>query len=419
MGTEDKVQEAFAKLKKKDSSYELKIISDHYYVYLSYGVRDRAMGKTRKVSIYQGKITKEGVFIESRRKHKVEFEDQEETRQAAGATSQDLKIRESSLKYEKTLLTALSMNGRISLPALGKMLGLSVNATAWQVKSIVRRYGIRYIPEINVRKFGYIQFMITVKFLSSVPPIDKLKSVASAEPRVQLAMLTGGEFDLVIYALARNVEEATDMIVNLRSGLSTYDSTWNSIPIYDDYGFIPLREKFIELMKESGALLDREYAILKELSRDASIEFSKIDKKYGFDGGRSSYNYYRLRSEGKIRRVTITMQKLPMKYVGIILENIVNKSKFIAHRTASLSNIINETKMPTDKYLSVYDTTTPDGSIFFVPVFEYDELDRTIRGDTEPGPWSEADDVDSIKRAVRGAVLQEVRQRVFFAATDT
>ena len=381
----EKVSTTFLSLKQENNSYELKKIGSGYYVYISSGRRDKDTGKVRKISIYKGKITPDGKFVPVRHKKNYVLRElaarisQEQSLAGSGTgtiQNHGVNVRLDSLKHEKTILTALSMNGRISTSVLSKMLGMSINATAWQVKNLERKYGIRYLPEIDVTKFGYMQFMVTVKFLEETPPAEKLKAAIHNEPRAQLAMLTKGDFDLLIYVLAKTVEEASALLIDIRDRLSNYGSIWSMIPVYETYGFVALRDSFIDELKKSGALLEREYAVLKELNIDASVEFSKIDEKYGFDSGRASYSYYKLKKEGKIRRATITMQKAPVRYIGVMLETIIYKSKFLEHRQSSLSNIIEESKMPTNKYLAAYDTTTPDGTIFFIPIYEYNELDK-------------------------------------------
>jgi DNA-binding Lrp family transcriptional regulator len=381
----ERVLETFLSLKQDNSSYELKRIGSNYYVYLSSGRLDRNTGRMRKISIYRGRINPDGTFVPIKRKRNVVLNrpahacgDYAPAEIGAGATAAAAGARQDPNKYEKAILTALSMNGRISMPALSRMIGLSVNATIWQVRNVERKYGIRYLPEMDVGKFGYMQFLITVKFIGNAPLAEEIRVLMSSDPRAQFAMLTKGDADLLMYVLAKTVEEAGNVVVCLRNTLSSYDSIWNMMPVYEDYGFVPLRNEFIELLKSKGELLKREYAVLKELNSDGSTDFSDIDKKYGFDKGRASYSYYKLRKEGKIRRMTITMQKTPMKYIGVVLMTIVSKTKFLEHKAAGLSHIIEEGKMPTDKYLAVYDTPSPDGTILFMPVYEYDDFDKTL-----------------------------------------
>jgi DNA-binding Lrp family transcriptional regulator len=381
---DEKVSETFAKLKQLNSSYELKHIKGHHYVYISFSRWDAEAGRSRKVSIYKGKISEDGAFTPMQ-KHRHgrprSAEAPHETGQPAAAPAEPLaeefRIRESSRKYESALLTALSMNGRISLPVLGKMLDLSVTATDWQVKSLERRYGIRYLPEIDVTKFGYMQFFLAVKFLDKSPPADDLKKLLQKEPRIQTAMMLKGEFDVLIYVLAKSVEELNnDVMIGISKAMGDYDCTWTTIPFYEDYGFMPLRDEFIDFLKDS--LLAREYAVLRELNRDGKTEFGEIDKKYGTEEGRASYSYHKLRKEGKIKRITISLQKLPLKYIGIVMETLTNQLRFEKNKGKLLYGIIEKSESQIDRYLFVCDTVNPYGLMFFLPVFNNSDLDEAL-----------------------------------------
>jgi DNA-binding Lrp family transcriptional regulator len=376
----DRVLATFLSLKEENSSCELKRIGGGYYVYLSSGRLDKETGKMKKVSIYKGRITPEGVFIPIKRKKGSvlrEFAKQLKEKGAIlGVDTADViqnpnaEARSDSLKYEKTILTALSMNGRISMPALSRMLCLSVNATTWQVKSLERKYGIRYLPEIDVTKFGYMQFMLAVKFLDRAPPTSELKALLLKEPRIQLAMTVKGEYNLMMYVLAKNITELNeDILLRMSKALNEYDMEWETIPLYETYGFMPVRTEFIDFLKDR--LLEREYAVLKRLNTNGNMKFSAIDSTYGFDEGRSSYSYYKLRSEGKIRRMTISLQKLPFRYLEVIIETLVNRKQFEANRAKSLSNIISDDESLTNRYAAVYDTVSPYGTMLIMPVLDY------------------------------------------------
>ena len=383
---DEKVSETFAKLKQLNGSYELKNIKGHHYVYISFSRWDAETGRSRKTSIYKGKISEDGTFTPMR-KHRhsrprpVEMQQeiaQQASTQQAESRADEARIHESSRKYEATLLTALSMNGRISLPVLSKMLGLSITATDWQVKSLERRYGIRYLPEIDVTKFGYMQFFLAVKFLNKSPPAEDLKKLLQKEPRIQTAMMLKGEFDVLIYVLAKSVEELNDdIIIGVSKAMGDYSCKWTTVPFYETYCFIPIRDAFIDFLK--GSLLSREYAVIKELNIDGKSEFRKMDRKYGKDGGRSSYSYYKLRDEGKIRRITISVQKLQFRYIGIILETITNQCQFEKNKCKFLYNAIKKDESQTDKCVFMCDTVNPYGVMIFLPVFNNMDLDNALK----------------------------------------
>ena len=125
-------------------------------------------------------------------------------------------------------------------------------------------------------------------------------------------------------------------------------------------------------------LLQREYAVLKELNKNGRIEFSEIDKKHGFDTGRAQYSYHKLRESGLLKRVTITMQNLPIKYTAVISASIIDEGRFRKSREGLIRSVIENPDTPINKYLLVGDVAAPDGITFCLPVFGSDDLDRDI-----------------------------------------
>jgi DNA-binding Lrp family transcriptional regulator len=383
-----KIQDAFEKLK---GEYPVRIvlkgIKGKYYVYKESGVWLKELSRTKTISEYLGKITEEGLFVKKALSAKDDLENAKaiiaehggeiiwgENEVEKEPVIKEITVKEADLK----LLTALSMNGRISISGLAKISGLNQQTAYHRVKALDEKLGIKYLPEIDVGKFGYLQFLVTIKFINKTPPIAKLKEVMMKEPRVQLAAICKGEFDVLIYLLAKDNTEVKMLLVNLREGLSDFESSWQSIPTYEDYGFIPLRNEFLSHMRSEKELLEREFALFYEINKDGKIEFREIDKKYGFDTGRTQYSYHKLKDEGKLRRITISMQKLQLRYVGVILKEVINTKIFTKNRQQSLKDIIDESTKVIDKYVAVYDIMNPDGAMLYVPVFNYEDLDKAV-----------------------------------------
>lgn len=78
-------------------------------------------------------------------------------------------------------------------------IGLSEQATYYRVKKLEERLGIRHITEINVEKLGYLKFIGFVKFLGAIPSVEEIRSAFEYEGRVQLALLTSGKYDLILF----------------------------------------------------------------------------------------------------------------------------------------------------------------------------------------------------------------------------
>ncbi len=373
-----RIRATFARLRKESSKYlEIKRIKGYFFVYQSTSRWDKEKGRPVKVPTYLGRIYNDGTFKEAARKKerkiaKPETEEQDATKQLTLVTSVQ---NEKRGRNENAILKALSTNGKIPMSILGSIIGVKETAALSQVKRLEARYGIRYTAEIDPVKLGYVQYLITVKFIGKFPGIDQLRSVLSAEPRVQLALITKGRYDLMIYALSKNIEEVNHLVLDLRTSLP-FDSTWGTAPIIHGYGYVPIRPEFIESLK--GTLLTREYAVLKELITNGKREFTDIDELYGFDKGRSQYSYHKLNGSGTIRRITICMQNLPIRYIAALIEDTVNWEQYKRNRDKYLRDMISDSGHMLNKYLLIWDTINPDGTILYAPIFDDNDLSRVI-----------------------------------------
>jgi DNA-binding Lrp family transcriptional regulator len=384
-----KVTEAYDKLKREYPFYvALKKINGKYYLYKQTSHADENK-KVKVITEYLGRVKDDGVFIKKVISKDTELENAKTLILARGGKVILPERNEEGVyiptkktlldEIEGRLLTVLSTNARASLSFLGKQIGLTPSTTYSKISNLENKYGIKYIAEIDIEKFGYLRFFIMVKFLDDIPNIPDLKETLSKDPRVQLAFLIKGDYDLVIYALAKNIntEETLDIMVSLKSGiLSKYRSKWYTVPFYEHFSFVPLRTEFIDSIGKS--LLKREYAVLKELNIDGSADFSKIDKKYGFDNGRARYTYYKLKEAGKIKRITISLHKLPIKYIGMIFKEFIDQNQFMKNRSLSLLDIIKETGLPINRYVLTGDIGNPGASLIFMPVFKDDDLINAV-----------------------------------------
>lgn len=300
-------------------------------------------------------------------------------------------------EVEGILLTALSMNGRIPFSSLGELVNLASQPTYRRVKLLENKYGMRYTAEIDIGKLGYLKFLMLIKFASDFPKEEEMTSAISREPEVQFAaMLRGGAYDLILYALAKdNYDIQTLRRRLMEAGLGKYEAKWYIVPFDETYSFVPLRDEFIETLKNKALkgrekkitaaagkqkqIIQREFTVLKELNARGKIEFKEIDKKYSLDAGRSQYAYFKLLSSGLLKRITITMRDPHIKYIGAIFMTVTNYSRFIKTREKLLRNIMGDSKSPLNKYLLVGDIGEPYGIIFLVPVFDDGDLEERVR----------------------------------------
>jgi DNA-binding Lrp family transcriptional regulator len=407
----EKVSEAFYRLK-ENSSFRIVLQkrNGHYYVYRATTWWDKQEKKVKSSQQYIGRITEYGAFIKRAEEYEKSELDRaiavleahgivvnfpgEQAVEAVEKQSAIQNIEEEISEVDKKILMCLSMNSRMPMSKLAGIVGISEQNAYYRVKALEKRFGIRYILEINTEKLGYSSYLFLIKFLESIPPIEELKKLFEDNYKIQFVAVTKGEYDIMAYMLDVSSTDVINILTELllKTELGNYKARWNLIPYAMAYSFVPLMDNFIENALKSlvwkknrntltivqEKLRYREYLILKELNLDSSTNFSEIDKKYKLNEGTARYTYQNLLEDGIIVRSTITMTKLPMKYVGIIvIEDLHGKlieetrHNFLRD-TVSYGPIIN-------KYCLGGNIAVPIGAIVLMPTFEDGYLEYTAK----------------------------------------
>lgn len=379
-------------LKREYGAYlQVKIIKGRFCLFEEWSTYDRATGMPRKSSKYLGRITEEGVLIPARHRKEKQVRPAQYITQKELQEMQKQAGKQEISEKERIILRYLSMNARASLGDIGKAAGLSTSAIGYNIRKLEKAYGIRYFAEIDVEKLGYVDYIALVKFRDRYPTTEEIRTATETEPRIQLAMLTKGDYDLVLYFLAKSGRETRSDVYDLRERLlSKYNSDWCITPFYMSYGNIPIKDAFFDILrkdvwvktkeqriKPEGRLTGREFDVLRDLNANGITEFSSIDAKHGLDKGATQYTFYRLKERGIISRITISMQNLQIKYNAIILAENTNPKLWESDRKKLLSYIIEEGCAPINKYAALGDTIAPNsGVLIIVPVLNDDDLEK-------------------------------------------
>ncbi|MCL5419588.1 MAG: hypothetical protein M1354_01770 [Candidatus Marsarchaeota archaeon] len=302
-------------------------------------------------------------------------------------------------RIEERILTALSMNGRAPARLVGKIAGISSQKAYRKICNLEDKYRIRYLAEVNLESLGYLKFIMLIKFLREIPQADDLRKVLEPELRIQYAtVLRGGDYDLMLYIMAESNIEIGLISTRLRRNtlLLKYPAEWYTTPFYEHYGFMPLRDEFIDTLKDKivsrgrsrpyqatkekkKQIMQREFAILRELNSNGSADLMDVDRKYGFDTGRAQYAYYKLVESGILKRISISLQALPIRYIAAIFIKITDMELYYGTRDSLLMDIVDRSDTPVNKYALAGDIATPFGVMLLMPVFGEHDLDDTIR----------------------------------------
>ena len=342
--------------------------------------------KNRKVTVsrYIGKIEPDGRFVEARHRKK-ETKVKSITELIAAKKSEE---DSNSILYpddiDLKLLEMLSANGRAPVAELSKALGLSQAACKYRIQRLEKRYGISYTVEVGPRPFNFFRYVAFVRFGRDKPDIEALRKVIAREPLVQLALSLKGSHDLFLYMLAENTQLLEDAIYRMRSEppIARYKAYWNVTYISRAYGYLPLRQEFIETLSEKvwrrskehprklpDQLLEREYLVLSELNKDGRVSFVDLDKRLKLNPGASDYTYNRLVEKGMIERITINMEKPQMKYPALFVVKQPDINTFNIHRNEFRAKLIALPKTPSNTTALFGDIGAPYGFIYIMPIY--------------------------------------------------
>ncbi len=399
-----KIADSFERLKKEHPfRIVLKCINGKYYVYKERGIWLKDTHKTKIISEYLGRITDGGAYIKKKFTAKDNLENakaiveehggeiiwHEKTEENPLPVKQDLTATEIDLG----LLTVLSMNSRLSAPKIAKIVGINEQAVYSRIKALEKKFGLKYILEVNLERLGYAPYLLLIKFRGNAPTTHELEKAFGSDPRIQFAATTKGNYDLIAYMLDTNAVQAIDNFRKLLSStsLGRYGARWNLIPFATVYSFVPLRDEFIEIILKDKAwkrtresmtpreneLMQREFLVLKELNGNSTMNFSEIDEKHDLDKGTSRYSYEQLKAQGIISRPTMTMTNMQIKYLGVISIANIYEKKVEQNRYKFLFEVMEYGNI-SNKYSLMGNIGMPDGGIMFMPVLSDGELDRTV-----------------------------------------
>ena len=401
-----KILATFEKLKKEyPFRIVLKRINDKYYIYKERGVWLKDTHKTKIISEYLGRMTSDGLYIKKKFTAKDDLENAKALIAERGGeiiwhekpsderlplVRQDLTATEIDLK----LLTALSMNARLSATKMAKIVGISEQAVYGRIKAIEKKLGLKYILELDIDKLGYTRYLVLVKFEETVPGINDLEKTFVNEPSIQFVATSKGEYDLIIYMIGSEDITTTDNFrrLLLKTELSKYGARWNLMPIAQTYSFMPVRDIFIENVLKNKEwkrtktnptpkqeeLMHRELLLLKELNSNSTRNFLEIDKENNLHDGTARYAYNTLKTEGIIVRPTVTATNTSIKYIGMIIISNIYEKKVEENRHKFLFDIV-EYGQILNRYSLVGNIGMPDGAILFLPVMNEGDLDKAAK----------------------------------------
>jgi len=139
-------------------------------------------------------------------------------------------------------------DGRALLKTIAAKSGVSTQTVSSRLKRLERELGLKYVPEIDLPAVGMRSEHFVRMKLSGEPDGGKLKA-ALAMPNVQLACRTAGDFDLLLWVIARDARAfAREAEPELRDALGDWAEDWVAHALVArTAGFIPVSAHAVEL----------------------------------------------------------------------------------------------------------------------------------------------------------------------------
>ena len=392
-----KVKDRLMELNKKSRhSVQIRLVKGRYYVYECSNMYDKGRSKWKSVALYLGKMDADGKFTKARYRvsSRSDASSLDELMLKRGRHNDTGNLE--SLIYpdeiDRKILEKISTDGRATISEISKYANVSRSKAQRRLHRLESLYKIKYTLDFAPRPFGLFRFYILVKFRNGVPDVEKIKEVLNRYPLIQTVALLKGEYDIFIYLLANNTAYLEDVVYEIRQNkvFSDQDADWIVSYITSSYGFIPFRDRFFDIIKDKiwhktkelprkpvNMLLEREFNVLYELNKHGRIDFNEIDKKYQMHSGAAHYTYHKLLEKKIIRRITITMDSLPLKYTALLISNQANISEFDKGKANYRRYLIENTTYLTNRFILLGDIGAPYGMFSILPVFESSDLQKT------------------------------------------
>ena len=207
----------------------------------------------------------------------------------------------------RKIVRMLSEDARLSVTEMAKRLSLSRPSVKEKLRRLETDLGMRYTLEVDEQAMGFTSpHLINIKFLKQ-PNYRKISELLLKSYIPQLALVTSGSYNMIVYANAFSTREYAQWDKSMRILLGDYAAEWKpSEVVHRQLGFFPLRGEAID-----RARIEEKYKpMLKLLNNNSRISFQQLSKELGMHFNTVKYNYDKLMSMGYIKRPTVTLPLL-------------------------------------------------------------------------------------------------------------
>ncbi len=224
---------------------------------------------------------------------------------------------------KKSILQSLSENSRVTVTELAKQARCTRNTVVSNLASLEKEFGLKYTVEFEQRLLGMDQnHIVTVKTDKGLNE-DFVRSVFKEDKVAQLAIVTEGDFDLLVYALTASGEEYMRWETKLSVQLSKYGAEMRPSQLVTEHtGFVPLISSSLERVDfERFGFDDTDKRILTLLNDNSRMSYSEIARNMEIGEDKIKYKFGKICKTGIIKKFTAIMTKPPKKCNSAVMVN--------------------------------------------------------------------------------------------------
>ena len=136
---------------------------------------------------------------------------------------------------DRKIIKILSSNSRVSINALSKKIKASQYTISKKYKNLIQKNIIKSVIQINPKILGYKAFPIFDLAFSSQVVIKNIIDYLVNIPDIIHLIMTTGDFELIVYAFVRNIEqflEIKEKIVNMKDLMDMKIVIHNILPLW-------------------------------------------------------------------------------------------------------------------------------------------------------------------------------------------
>lgn len=221
------------------------------------------------------------------------------------------------------ILRDLCTDSRVTITELAQKYNVSRHVVKERIQALEKEFSLYYTIEPNYTEFGFSTIHAVRISLEKVPKAEDVAEIFKNSRIAQFVATTDGDFDVLVFAVAKNTVEYSQWESALdpafgKYGISLGQSEVNAIHL----GFVPIDEQAVEA-SEIDPLYKK---MMIALTNNSRISIRDLSTKMGVSESLARYHFRELNKTKLIKNYTTIVTKCPLKYNIIYFANYNVKS---------------------------------------------------------------------------------------------